>query len=151
MSLAVGLMSGTSIDGIDAALVDISGSSPRLKIKLLHWAIFPFPKGFKKRILDVSHPSRKGIDEVCRLNFEIGNLFADSVVKLCRRARVPLSKVHVIGSHGQTICHLGKKGTLQIGEPSVIAERTGITTVADFRPRDIAAGGFGAPLAPYLH
>ena len=151
MSLAVGLMSGTSIDGIDAAIVDISGKSSTVKIRLRDWAIFPFPKGFKERILDVSCPSRAGVDEICRLNFELGELFAEAVKKICRRAKVPLSKLDLIGSHGQTICHLGRKGTLQIGEPSIIAERTGVTTVADFRPRDIAAGGFGAPLAPYLH
>jgi anhydro-N-acetylmuramic acid kinase len=151
MSLAVGLMSGTSIDGIDAALVDISGQSPYLKIRLLDWMIVSFPKGFKERVLAVSHPSKKGVDEICRLNFEIGELFADAALKIAKKARVSLSRIAVIGSHGQTVCHLGRKGTLQIGEPSVIAERTGVTTVADFRPRDIAAGGFGAPLAPYLH
>jgi anhydro-N-acetylmuramic acid kinase len=151
MSLAVGLMSGTSIDGIDAALIDISGHSPRLKIRLVDWALFPFPRGLKERVLGVSHPSKKGVDEICRLNFELGELFAGAVIRLCRKARVPLNRLSAIGSHGQTICHLGEKGTLQIGEPSVIAERTGVTTVADFRPRDIAAGGFGAPLAPYLH
>lgn len=151
MSLAVGLMSGTSIDGIDAALVDISGKSPHLKIRLVDWGIFPFPEGCKERILAVSHSSQKGTEEICRLHFELGELFADAVLKLCRRARIPLSRVTVVGSHGQTVCHLGAKGSLQIGEPSVIAERTGATTVADFRPRDIAAGGFGAPLAPYLH
>ncbi len=151
MPLAVGLMSGTSIDGIDAALVEIAGKSPKLKVQLRDWKIFPFPKGFKERILNVSCPSRAGVDEICCLNFELGELFADAVKKLCRKARVPLNRVAVIGSHGQTICHLGEKGTLQIGEPSVIAERTGVTTVADFRPRDIAAGGFGAPFAPYFH
>jgi len=151
MSLAVGLMSGTSIDGIDAALVDITGKSPRLKIRLIDWDLFPFPKGIKDRVLSVSHPSQKGVDEICRLNFELGELFGQSVLKLCRKAKVSPSRLKVIGSHGQTICHLGRQGTFQIGEPSVIAERTGVTTVADFRPRDIAAGGFGAPLAPYLH
>ncbi|HEX5038489.1 MAG TPA: anhydro-N-acetylmuramic acid kinase, partial [bacterium] len=151
MSLAVGLMSGTSIDGIDAALVDITGNSPHLKIRLLAWGIFPFPKGYKERILAVSHPSKAGVDELCRLNFELGDLFAEAVMEVAKKARVPLSRIAVAGSHGQTVCHLGGKGTLQIAEPSVIAEKTGITTVADFRPRDIAAGGFGAPLAPYLH
>jgi anhydro-N-acetylmuramic acid kinase len=144
MALAVGLMSGTSIDGIDAALVSIQEPSKgSLKIRLLNWSIDPFPKGMRERIL--------AEDDFCRLNFELGELFAKSVIRLCRKARVPLSKISVIGSHGQTIGHLGREGTLQIGEPSVIAERTGITTVADFRPRDIAAGGFGAPLAPYFH
>ncbi len=143
MAVCVGLMSGTSIDGIDAALVKISGKSPHLTLKLLSSAIFPFPKGMKEKILS-------GAD-ICRLNFELGELFADSVKKICRRGGVPLSKISVVGSHGQTVCHLGREGSLQIGEPSIIAERTGITTVADFRPRDIAAGGFGAPLAPFLH
>ncbi|HSA58487.1 MAG TPA: anhydro-N-acetylmuramic acid kinase [bacterium] len=151
MPLAVGLMSGTSIDGIDAALVEISGKSPRLRIRLVDWGIFPFPKGLKERVLAVSHPSEKGVGEICRLNFELGELFAGAVIRLAKKARVPVSRLSVVGSHGQTICHLGGEGTLQIGEPSVIAERTGIATVADFRPRDIAAGGFGAPLAPYLH
>ncbi len=148
MALFVGLMSGTSIDGIDVALVDIRGES---KISLKSWAVFPFPKGFKKRILNASHPAAPPVGEICALNFEIGELFADAVKKLCRKASVPLSDLKAIGSHGQTICHLGRKGTMQIGEPSVIAARTGVTTVADFRPRDIAEGGFGAPLAPYLH
>lgn len=151
MSLAVGLMSGTSIDGIDAALVDITGKSPHLKIRLVAWDIYPFPKGYKERILAISHPSQSGVDEICRLNFELGELFADAVMKVAKKGRVSLSRLVVAGSHGQTICHLGGKGTLQIGEPSVIAEKTGVTTVADFRPRDVAAGGFGAPLAPYLH
>ncbi len=143
MPLAVGLMSGTSMDGIDAALISITGKSSDLRIKLLSWAVTPFPKGMMERILSGG--------EICRLNFELGELFAESAIRLCRKAGVSLSKISVIGSHGQTIGHLGKEGTLQIGEPSVIAERTGITTVADFRPRDVAAGGFGAPLAPYLH
>lgn len=145
MPLAVGLMSGTSIDGIDAALVRISGQSPNLKITLLSWGLDPFPKGMRERIIAI-----KG-DEICRLNFELGELFAKSVFRICKKAKVSLKSIAVIGSHGQTIGHLGREGTLQIGEPSVIAERTGITTVADFRPRDIAAGGFGAPLAPYFH
>jgi anhydro-N-acetylmuramic acid kinase len=144
-------MSGTSIDGIDAALVDITGKSPHLKIRLIAWDIFPFPKGYKERILAISHPSKAGVDELCRLNFELGDLFAGAVMKVAKKGRVPLSRIAVAGSHGQTVCHLGGKGTLQIAEPSVIAEKTGITTVADFRPRDVAAGGFGAPLAPYLH
>jgi len=151
MSLAVGLMSGTSIDGIDAALVDISGTAHNLQVKLLSWSVFPFPKNFKERILAISHPSKTTSGEICRLNFDLGDLFANGVKRLCRKAKVSLSQISVIGSHGQTICHLGRNGTFQIGEPSVIAERTGITTVADFRPRDIAAGGGGAPLAPYFH
>ncbi len=150
MPLAIGLMSGTSIDGIDAALVDISEKSSHRRIRFLAWGMTPFPRGMKEKILAVSHPKGRGPD-ICRLNFELGELFARAAVWVAKRGKVPLSRIAAIGSHGQTICHLGREGTLQIGEPSIIAERTGITTVADFRPRDIAAGGFGAPLAPYFH
>ncbi len=151
MPLVVGLMSGTSIDGIDAALVRLSGRGDRIKIRLVDFAIFPFPAGKTEEILKISHPRTAKSDAICRLNFEIGRRFAAAVKKLCRRNRVPLKSLAVIGSHGQTICHLGRAGTFQIGEPAVIAEETGVTTVADFRTRDIAAGGEGAPLAPYLH
>lgn len=151
MPLAVGLMSGTSIDGIDAALVRITGRSPHLKIGLLAWSIYPFPTEVREKILAVSQERGGSSREICRLHFELGELFSRSVQKICRKGHISPSQLDVIGSHGQTICHLGSAGTLQIGEPSVIAERTGVTTVADFRPRDIAAGGFGAPLAPYFH
>lgn len=151
MSLVIGLMSGTSMDGVDVALVRILGPSSKPTVKLLSWKIFPFPKKIKKEILSVAHTGGGTTAQVCRLNFELGKLFAHSILSLCRRAHVSPKKILVVGSHGQTICHLGKQGTLQIGEPSVIAERTGITTVADFRPRDVAAGGEGAPLAPYVH
>lgn len=151
MPLSIGLMSGTSIDGIDAALIRITGKPSDLQVKLLHWKIFPFPKGVKEKILAISQPARCRTADICKMNFEIGELFAKAAIGLCRSAKVSLEKIEVIGSHGQTICHLGRSATLQIGEPSVIAERTGVTTVADFRPRDVAAGGFGAPLAPYCH
>lgn len=151
MPLAVGLMSGTSIDGIDAALVRLSGKGEAVRIRLIDFRIFPFPRGMKEEIIKISHPRIAKSDDICRLNFVLGELFANAVKKLCRKNKIPLRKIDFIGSHGQTICHLGRRGTFQIAEPSVIAERTGITTVADFRPRDIAAGGEGAPLAPYLH
>ncbi|MBI2083165.1 MAG: anhydro-N-acetylmuramic acid kinase [Deltaproteobacteria bacterium] len=151
MSLGIGLISGTSADGIDAALVDISESRGKVRIKLRSFATYPYSKPIRKRILEVSTPKGGSTEEICLLNFEIGGLFADAVKKICRKAHLTLRKIDFIGSHGQTIGHFGERGTLQIGEPSIIAERTGVTTVADFRPRDIAAGGEGAPLAPYLH
>lgn len=151
MPLAVGLMSGTSIDGIDAALVRVSGRGDHIKLRLVDFTIYPFPPGLTEKILDVSHPRTARSDEICRLNLQLGELFAEAAKRLCRKNRLPLSRISFIGSHGQTIVHLGRRGTFQIGEPCVIAERTGITTVADFRPRDIAAGGEGAPLAPYFH
>lgn len=142
-------MSGTSADGIDAALVSVQGKGLDLKIRLIHFKTFRYSPKIHKQILAASH----GIDGagICRLNFSLGELFAQACVDLCRRARVSLQKVSFIGSHGQTIIHQGRCGTLQIAEPAVIAERTGVTTVADFRPADIAAGGEGAPLTPYFN
>ena len=147
-----GLMSGTSADGVDAALVDVGPAG----VRTVAFDTFAYPPAVRRRILRVSDARTGRVDEVCRLNFVIGELFAEALIKLCRKADVPLSSIDLVGSHGQTVHHLPagpprprKTGsTLQIGEPSVIAERTGITTVADFRPRDVAAGGEGAPLVP---
>ena len=156
----IGLMSGTSADGIDAALVEIGPGRALPRLRLLHYMVFPFPRGFRERILRAAdeHPEAGG--ELCHLNAYLGELFAKAAASLARRAGVRMREVALIGSHGQTIMHLPRpradgnfsvRSTLQIGEPSVIAERTGVTTVADFRPRDLAAGGEGAPLTPYLH
>jgi anhydro-N-acetylmuramic acid kinase len=122
--------------------------------------VFPFPRGFRERILRAADEHPGGAAELCHLNAYLGELFAKAAASLARRAGVRMREVALIGSHGQTIIHLPRprvdgnlsvRSTLQIGEPSVIAERTGVTTVADFRPRDLAAGGEGAPLTPYLH
>jgi len=150
----MGLMSGTSADGVDVAIVDITGR----KVHLRAFEMFSYPPALRKRILDLCRPESARLDDICHYNFVLGEVFADAVVKLCSKSRISLSSIELIGSHGQTIYHnpRGKRygrrairSTLQIGEPSVIAQRTGITTVADFRPRDIAAGGEGAPLVPY--
>ncbi len=150
----VGLMSGTSADGVDAAVVEISSR----KVRLLAFEMFSYPAALRRRILNLCRPESARLDDICHYNFVLGEVFADAVIKLCSRNGISLSSVDLIGSHGQTIYHQphGKRygsrkirSTLQIGEPSVIAQRTGITTVADFRPRDMAAGGEGAPLVPY--
>ena len=150
----VGLMSGTSVDGVDAAIVDID----RGKVRLLAFDTFAYPAALRRKILNLCRPESARLDEICHYNFVLGEVFADAVVKLCSNSGLSLSSIDLIGSHGQTIYHQssGKRyggktilSTLQIGEPSVIAERTGITTVADFRPRDMAVGGQGAPLVPY--
>lgn len=152
MPLVIGLMSGTSVDGVDAALVDIKNhKNKNLKITPVSFLLTPFPKKIKERIIRAASPGGGNTEEVCRLNFELGEIFAQSVKNLLHQARISPRRIYAIGSHGQTICHLGKKGTLQIAEPAIIAERTGITTVADYRPSDIAAGGLGAPFAPYFH
>ncbi|QQR81068.1 MAG: anhydro-N-acetylmuramic acid kinase [Deltaproteobacteria bacterium] len=109
------------------------------------------PCNLKKRILKAATRKGGSTEEVCRLNMEIGEVFAKATLSLLKKTKISSRKIYAIGSHGQTICHLGREGTLQIGESSVIAERTSITTVADFRPADIASGGLGAPLIPYFH
>lgn len=156
----IGLMSGTSADGIDAALLEIGPNQGLPKLRLLDFALYPFPSGLRERILRLADAGSGAAPEICRLNALLGELFAKAAISVARRAGVPLRDVALIGSHGQTIAHLPDptveygvsiRSTLQIAEPSVIAERTGITTVADFRPRDLAAGGEGAPLTPYLH
>lgn len=150
----VGLMSGTSADGVDVAVVEID----RGKVKLLAFDTFAYPAALRRQILNLCRPESSRLDDICYYNFVLGEVFADSVIKLCSKSGISLSSIDLIGSHGQTIYHqpsgrrYGRKvicSTLQIGEPSVIAQRTGITTVADFRPRDMVAGGQGAPLVPY--
>ncbi len=130
------------------------------EVKQRAFYALPFPPGLRDRLLRASTGGVGTVDEVCQLNFLMGELLAEAVLGLLRQEQMTPEQIYLIGSHGQTIHHLphaqtfgpySQRSTLQIGEPSVIAERTGITTVADFRPRDIAAGGFGAPLLPYLH
>jgi len=144
----VGLMSGTSADGVDAAVVDISKG----KIKLLAFGTFKYLQQLRKNILKISEQKICKAADISQLNFAIGEVFADAVIKLCRKNKINLKTLDLIGSHGQTVYHNPKgkiRSTLQIGEPSVIAYKTGITTVADFRPKDMAAGGQGAPLVPF--
>ncbi|MFQ5579794.1 MAG: anhydro-N-acetylmuramic acid kinase [Nitrospiria bacterium] len=156
----IGLMSGTSTDGVDVALVDIQRRRSRLQIKLLAFNVYPYSGSIQKRLIGLASGHPFPVALLCHLNATIGECFADAVIQLARGADVSLSDIDLIGSHGQTVQHLpnpkkeGKwqvRSTLQIGEPAIIAERTGIPTVADFRPQDMAAGGEGAPLTPYLH
>lgn len=156
----IGLSSGTSVDGIDAALTDITGRGSRAKIRLITYRTLAYPRGVRERVLALQSDSTDTLVELCRLNAYLGELFADAAIKLAKAAGVPLRRVALIGSHGQTVAHqpapiregrFRVASTLQIGEPSVIAERTGVTTVADFRPRDLAAGGQGAPLTALIH
>ena len=152
---AIGLMSGTSADGVDAALVEVGESDGR--VSLLGYCEVPFPASVRREILSLCEGGR--VDAICRMDAALGEWFADAALRVCERAGINAEEVDVIGSHGQTIHHLpalgqsaGKqvRSTLQIGNPSVIAERTGIATVSDFRARDMAAGGQGAPLLPLV-
>ena len=148
--LIVGLMSGTSADGIDAVVAEIAGSGRQLRTRVLAHTHQPFSPAMRRRIL---HLCLHGtVAEICELNFALGEHFARAALAAIRRAKRKPGDIAAIGSHGQTIHHLPNArtpSTLQIGEAAVIAERTGITTVADFRVRDMAAGGQGAPLVPY--
>ena len=158
-SLVLGLMSGTSADSIDVVLARISGAPPHLDAKLLEHTAMKFPSTVQKEILRVAEQQPISAGDLSQLNFRLGEVFAEAALTACRRFRFSPEKFALIGSHGQTIFHQGRPvpylgrrtaSTLQIGEPAIIAARTGITTVADFRPADLALGGQGAPLVPYV-
>lgn len=151
-------MSGTSLDGIDVAIIDMTGSGFRAKINVLTSHSVPYPKSVREALLAISNTSTQTGD-ISRLNFLLGELYAEALEETAERASIPLQTIKLIGCHGQTIFHegqgcqyLGKRvsSTLQIGESSVISERTGIDVISNFRERDMAAGGKGAPLVPYL-
>lgn len=154
-ALFVGLMSGTSMDSIDAAIVECTPSSTTLIATREH----PISSATRLRIATLSQSGHDEIENMGRLDRELGKLFAEATLELLKVSGTPANKITAIGSHGQTIRHrppsaakIGEECfTLQIGDPNTIAECTGITTVADFRRRDMAAGGEGAPLAPAFH
>ncbi len=144
--LAVGMMSGTSADGVSLALCSFSGK----QFKLIHYKTYPYPSTIAKKIISASAFKTPALSQ---LNFELGNFFAAKAKRFILDSKVSKVKIRVIASHGQTVYHGPNDipaNTLQIGEPGFIAEQTGIPVVADFRPRDVAAGGEGAPLIPYF-
>ena len=156
----IGLMSGTSVDGIDAAVVEITGHGLETTVNLIAFETFPFPPDVPQRILALCQPDTSRVDDICEMNFYIGHLFAEAVKHILKKNGIRSSDIDLIGSHGQTIHHLPRDpnadcndsrypSTLQIGEPAVIAHETGIPTIADFRVADMAAGGQGAPLVAY--
>lgn len=149
--IVVGLMSGTSVDAIDAAVVDITHDGDEaLRLRLLGYLETPIDEHLRHRIHSLFSPEHSRIDETCEVNVLLGEAFAAAASRAIRQASV---SADLVASHGQTVWHQVAPGhtrsTLQLGEPSVIAERLGITTIADFRPRDMAAGGQGAPLASW--
>lgn len=148
-TLIVGLMSGTSADGIDAVVAEINRKRGRLQVRVLTHSHRPYKAPLRQKILQVSlHGS---VAEICELNFLLGEHFAQAALAAIRKANLKPRDIAAIGSHGQTVHHLPNAqtpSTLQIGEAAVIAQRTGIMTIADFRVRDMAAGGQGAPLVP---
>ncbi|MDD5276421.1 MAG: anhydro-N-acetylmuramic acid kinase [Methylovulum sp.] len=147
----IGLMSGTSVDGIDASLVDFSDG----KVRLVDFFYQPFTADLKAAIEHASKPDTLiALQNYGTLDAQLGQQFADAANALLTKAKIPASSITAIGSHGQTIYHSPDNKfpfSLQIGDPNLIAEKTGITTVADFRRRDMAANGQGAPLVPAFH
>lgn len=157
--LCLGMISGTSVDGIDVALVEIAGAGQQAAIRTVAFETVPYPDDVRAELLGLYDDQRDAVARLCSLNVVVGTCFADAAVAVCERNGIHASSLHVIGSHGQTVWHqpahdpaipLSVPSTLQIGEPSVIAAKTGAPVVADFRVADMAVGGQGAPLAPYL-
>jgi anhydro-N-acetylmuramic acid kinase len=147
------------MDGIDAALVRISGPATQPRVRLLGFETNPYSAPVRRTILRIAAREAATAGEISQLNFLLGELFAEATLRVCRTARVPPARLAAIGSHGQTIYHQGSPtreagrlvtSTLQVAEPAVIAEHTGAPVVADFRPADMAAGGQGAPLVPLV-
>ncbi|MCB9248184.1 MAG: anhydro-N-acetylmuramic acid kinase [Ignavibacteriales bacterium] len=155
----IGIMSGTSLDGVDVALVEIEGNSTFTKINLVGFLEYPFPKGLKNTLLKNSVKETSNVEDLSQLNFLIPNIYSDAIKTLCKEIEFPFDKIDLIGSHGQTVHHLPVKqnyfdykiaSTLQIGDPAVLAKLTNIITIGDFRTGDVALGGEGAPLVPYF-
>lgn len=146
----IGLMSGTSMDGVDAVLVDLANPAPHLVATHQE----PIPGAMQQSLRRLSQPGKDEIDRLGSLDVEVGLLFAQAAQRLLTKANMEARQIVAIGSHGQTVRHRPESDppfTLQIGDPNTIAHHSGITTVADFRRRDMAAGGEGAPLVPGFH
>ena len=151
--IVVGLMSGTSMDGIDTALVRITGNGLDTKVELLDFITYPYSNRLRFELEEISDGS---VGKLSDLDFAVGEAFSDAAISIVERAGLRPDEIDLVGSHGQTVFHNPPSNnsefssTLQIGQSDIIAERTGITTVSDFRPRDIASNGEGAPLVPYV-
>ena len=163
----IGLMSGTSLDAIDAAMVRIKGHGPGATMKLEHFRSYPFPPKIRSAVRDLFDPKRARVDQICRYDFIMGELFAGAVLRIIRDAGTTPERIDLVAVAGQTIWHdpdpvrvepdvpwmdhpIETRSTFAIGQSAVIAERTGIITIGDLRVRDVAAGGHGAPLVPYF-
>jgi anhydro-N-acetylmuramic acid kinase len=148
--LYIGLISGTSMDGVDAAIVDLGGANPRL----LATASRPYPADLRRRLSDLCNGCNHELDVYARLDGELGRLFAEAALAALDKTSLGTRDIVAIGSHGQTVRHYPTNDpptSLQIADPNIIASTTGITTVADFRRRDMSVGGQGAPLVPAFH
>jgi anhydro-N-acetylmuramic acid kinase len=157
--IVIGVMSGTSVDSVDAVMVKVNGSGLSAAYTQIAFHRHPYPKGYREFVLNNSHPGRGTVDTISTLNILSAHFLADAIHALIKKSGIPPSKIDLIGSHGQTIHHIpaahilfGKsvRSTLQIADPSTIAKLTGIVTVGNFRTADMALGGQGAPLVPYF-
>jgi len=153
--IAAGLMSGTSMDGVDVALIRITGKDKDISVELIDHSTYSYPSEISVKLSMLVESKSAEIDNIAFLNFRTGEIFAEALIDLCKKTNMPLHNIDFIGSHGQTIWHSppekGKSGyTLQIADGDVIKEKTGIPTVSDFRISDMAAGGQGAPLVPLV-
>lgn len=156
--IGIGLMSGTSLDGVDAAVVRIEGSGLQSKVQLLHYYTKPYDDELRARIKALCDPATSNVMNICGMNVYMGEVFAEAAIEAAREAGLAQEEIDFVSSHGQTIWHMPEetehdrylsRSTLQIGDLSVIAKRTGWLTAGDFRPADMAVGGQGAPLVPY--
>jgi anhydro-N-acetylmuramic acid kinase len=163
----IGIMSGTSLDAIDVAMVRIQKHGLSAAVKLEHFRSFPYPPKIRAVVHELFDPKRARIDDICRYDFILGEVFAAAVLRLLEETKIKADSVDLVASAGQTIWHdpelsvvnpdvdwiekpIATRSTFAIGQSAVIAERTGIITVGDLRVRDVAAGGQGAPLVPYF-
>ncbi len=145
--LILGVMSGTSLDGIDLALVRLAGTGFKMRIELVKFVTEPMPDDWRRRIRKAFVSNTQ---EICRINFDLGHYLSERIIHFCHEANLPLEHLDAIGCHGQTLYHINRHSTLQTGEADVIASQTQTLVVSDFRTADIAVGGSGAPLVPYL-
>ena len=151
--IVLGMMSGTSADGIDAAIVELTGQPPALNWKLIKHNHIPFSEAIQAEIFACFNPQTSGVDRLCALNFALGQAYAQAASQVIEQSGLHKQDIDLIGNHGQSVWHIpsgSQASTLQIGEAAVIAEMTGITTIHNFRARDMAADGQGAPLVSYV-